>query len=89
MQLAVAQQPAAIDLRLYPGAGVSASFLRWPEELPIHVEAVDRTQPEPDTRFQYFPLASPGPHSLVVKVTWEEGVEVFYAISFTLEDNAK
>jgi hypothetical protein len=49
---------------------------------------VDRFQPDPTTRFQYLPQALPGPYSLVVKVTWEETIEVFYAISFALEDAA-
>jgi hypothetical protein len=89
VQLSVEQQPSAIDVRLYPGAGVSASFLRWPEELPTQVEAVDRAKPEIDVRFQYLPQALPGPYSLVVKVTWGEAVEVYYAISFMLEDAIK
>ena len=86
LRLAVAQRPTAIDVRLYPGAGVSASFLQWPEALPMRVEVVDRLQPQPDTQFQYLPQASPGPYSLVVKVTWGDDVEIFYAISFALEE---
>jgi hypothetical protein len=85
-QLAVEQQPTAIEVRLYPGAGNSASFQRWPEDLPTNIEAVNRSQLEPDTRFQIVPQAPPGLYSLVVKVTWGEDVDVFYAISFTLED---
>lgn len=86
LQLGVEQQPSEIDVRLYPEAGISASFLRWPEELPTQVKAVDRSQPEPATRFQYLAHSVPGPYSLVVQVTWGEGVEVFYAISLALED---
>lgn len=89
LQLAVEDRPTAIDVRLYPGAGVSASFLRWPEELPTRIEAVGRSQPEPSTRFEYLPQAPPGPYSLVVKVTWREDVEAFFAISFMLEDAAR
>ncbi len=89
LQLAVEQQPTAIDVRLYPGTGLSASFLRWPEELPMQVEAADRFQPEPAARFQYLAQSVPGPYSLVVRVSWEEAVEVYYAISFMLEDAIK
>jgi hypothetical protein len=85
----VEQQPTAIDVRLYPGTGISAFFLRWPEELPTQIKAVDRVQPEPATRFQYLAQTVPGPYSLVVKVAWGADVEVFYAISFELEDAAQ
>ncbi|UCC61708.1 MAG: hypothetical protein JSV36_12995, partial [Anaerolineae bacterium] len=88
LQLAVEQRPTAIEVRLYPGAGISASFLRWPEEFPIRIEAADMSQPEPGTRFQYLPQAPEGPYSLVVHIAWGEEVEVFYALSFTLEDAA-
>jgi dipeptidyl aminopeptidase/acylaminoacyl peptidase len=63
---------------------VYASFLRWPEELPTAVEPVEGFRPEAGTRFEYTPAAAPGAYSLVVKVTWEERVEVFYAISVVL-----
>lgn len=84
VRLAVEQRPMAIDVRLYPAAGVSATFLRWPEELPTRVEPVDRFQPELSTTFQYLPQVSSGAYSLVVKVAWEEDVEVFYAISLAM-----
>jgi len=89
LRLTAEQPPVAVDVRLYPGAGVSASFLRWPEELPAHMELVDRFQPEPGVSFQYLPQVSPGEYSLVVKATWEGDVDVFYAISFILEETAK
>ena len=55
----------------------------------MQTEAADAAQLEPDTRFQYLPQAQPGPYSLVVKVTWGEDVEVFYAMSFDLEESAQ
>jgi hypothetical protein len=89
LQLSAEQKPTAIDVRLYPGAGISASFLRWPEELPTRIEAADRFQPEPATRFQYLAQSVPGPYSLVVQVSWGEAVEVYYAVSLMLEDAIK
>jgi hypothetical protein len=82
----VALPPTAVEVRLYPEPGLSASFFRWPEELPTQVDPVDRFQPEPSTDFQYVPSASPGAYSLVVRVTWEEDIDVFYALSFKLAD---
>jgi len=84
VRLVVEQRPMAIDVRLYPAAGVSATFLRWPEELPTRVEPVDRFQPEPSTTFQYLPQVSSGAYSMVVKVAWEEDIEVFYAINLAM-----
>ncbi len=83
-RLAVEETPTAIDVRLYPETGASVTFLRWPEELPIDVKPVDRFQPQPGASFRYLPKVSPGEYSLVVKVTWEERVEVFYAINLTV-----
>ena len=34
VRLAAETEPMTVDVRLYPGAGVSAYFFRWPEELP-------------------------------------------------------
>jgi hypothetical protein len=63
--------------------------MRWPEELPTAVEPVDALQPEAGTRFEYLPTVSLGEYSLVIKVTWEGGIEVFYATSFLLEEPAQ
>lgn len=79
-----AQPPATVELRLYAGAGVSASFMRWPEELPGHAEPVDRFRPDLDGPIEYPVQAPPGTYSLVVRVTWEEDIDLFYAISFVL-----
>jgi hypothetical protein len=80
----VDEQPTAIEARLYPEAGLSASFMRWPEELPTGVEPVAEFQPEPGARFEVPPHVPPGPHSLVVRVAWGEEIEVFYALSLEL-----
>ena len=84
-RLDAAPRPVAVDVRLYAGAGISASFLRWPEELPTGVEPVDSLQPTPSLTFQYLPDQPPGEYSLVVKAVWDGPVDVFYAISFRLE----
>ena len=86
LRLTAEEQPLAIELRLYPGAGVAASFLRWPEELPSQVEPVDRLQPEPSADLSYRTQAESGEYTLVCRVTWEGDVDVFYAISFVVKD---
>jgi hypothetical protein len=86
LQLGMEQRPTEIDVRLYPGAGLSATFMRWPEELPMQAELVDRLQPEPDTVFEYTPQVPAGLYSLVTRVSWGEDVVVFYGLSLALED---
>ena len=78
-------QPITLDIRLYPGAGVSGYFFMWPEELPPAIAPVDRLQPAPSPTFQYVPQQPPGEYSLVVRATWEGPIDVFYAIGLTLE----
>ena len=89
LRLGAEQRLAEIDVRLYPGAGAYASFMRWPEELPTVVEPVDTLQPQAGTRFETLPTALSGAYSLVVKVTWEGGIEVFYATSFLLKETVQ
>jgi hypothetical protein len=84
-RLAAEQRPAMVDVRIYSGTGVSASFFIWPEELPIKVEPVERFQPAPSSAFEYLPQVAPGEYSLVVRAVWEEPIEVFYATSFRVE----
>jgi hypothetical protein len=86
LRFGVDQRPAAVDVRLYPQAGVSASFLRWPEELPTQLTPVERYRLDPGADLEVLPGAQPGEYSLVVRATWEESVDVFYAVSFVLED---
>jgi hypothetical protein len=81
-----AQPPAAIEVRLYPGAGVTATFMRWPEELPDPVEPVERAQIEIAGPITYTPQADPGIYSLVIRIRWQSAADVFYAISFVLEE---
>jgi hypothetical protein len=86
LQLETEQRPTEIELRLYPGAGLAATFMRWPEELPMQAERVDRVQPEPDTAFEYTPQVPAGLYSLVARVSWGEDIVVFYGLSLALED---
>jgi hypothetical protein len=85
LHLAAPQPPKTVDVRLYPGAGVSASFFRWPEELPTGIAPLEQYQPGPASNFQIIPQAPPGGYSLVVRATWEEDVDVFYTLSLGLE----
>jgi len=86
VQLATEQRPTEIDVRLYLGAGLSATFMRWPEELPMQAEMIDRFQPEPVAAFEYTPQVSAGLYSLVARVSWGEDIVVFYGLSLALED---
>ncbi len=79
------QPPTAIEVRLYPEAGLAASFMRWPEELPIPVEPAERALLEIADPITYAPQATPGTYSLVVHIQWQGGIEVYYAASFALE----
>jgi hypothetical protein len=80
-----AAPPAAIEVRLYPGAGAAASFMRWPEELPGETEPVDRAELGAAGPITYTPQAAPGTYALVIRIRWPEGIDVFYAISLALE----
>ena len=79
------QVPSALDIRLYPGAGVSGYFFSWPEELSSAISYMDRPQPAPSPTLQYLPQQPPGEYSLVIKATWDGPIVVFYAIGLTLE----
>jgi hypothetical protein len=60
--------------------------MRWPEELPTQLTPVERYQPDTGTEVEVFPGAQPGEYSLVVRATWEESVDVYYAVSFVLAE---
>jgi hypothetical protein len=79
------RKPDEIELRLYPAAGVSASFMRWPEDLPTGQTPIDLWLPEPDADLDYVVRAGPGEYSLVVRASWEGEANVFYAISFVTQ----
>ena len=79
------RQPTTLEIRLYPGAGVSGDFFKWPEDLPPAIEPLDTLQPAPSLTFQYLPQTLPGEYSLVVRATWDGPIVVFYAIGFTLD----
>ena len=85
LRLAAETEPMTVDVRLHPGAGVSAYFFRWPEELPAGEEPVETLRPAPSRAFQFSLEAPPGEYSLVVRATWHGPVDVFYAVSFRLE----
>ena len=87
LRLTAGDQPLTVEVRLYPAAGVYGSFFRWPEDLPSGEERVDAFVPPASTfyGFQYLPEVPSGAYSLVVRAAWAGPVEVFYAISLTLE----
>jgi Tol biopolymer transport system component len=83
-----AGSPTAIEVRLYPGAGIEATFMRWPEELPDPVEPVERAEIEVADPNTYTPQAAPGTYSLVIRIQWADEVDVFYATSFALVESS-
>jgi hypothetical protein len=76
--------PEAVDVRLYPVVGVSATFGRWPEELPPGVKPVDRVEFGSGTSYGYIPRLPPGEYTLVARATWGEDADVYYALSLRL-----
>ncbi len=78
-------QPQEVEARIYPGAAVSASFFRWPEDLPTGVEPVVQIEQVIGPDFEIRPELSRGDYSMVVRAIWAEGAEVFYAFNFRLE----
>jgi hypothetical protein len=85
LHLAASQPPETVEARLYPSAGASASFFRWPEDLPTGIAPLEQYQLAPAASFQILPQAPPGVYSLVVRAAWGEDIEVFYALSLGLE----
>jgi heat shock protein HslJ len=85
LQFGVETQPESVEVRIYPGAGVSASFFRWPEELPTGVQPVAQFDRVTGPDFEIQPGLSQGEYSMVIRGVWEAGIEMFYALSFALE----
>jgi hypothetical protein len=77
--------PVTLEARIYSGADVSGSFMRWPEDLPPANQALETFQIEPGTNFEIEPRLESGNYSLVVRATWEGSIEVFYALGLTVE----
>ncbi len=84
-RLGAESQPDRVEARLYPRPGLSASFFHWPEELPEGIEPVEQFQPEALSSFEIWPEAPHGEYSVVIRVVWEDAVEVFFALSIRLE----
>lgn len=85
LHLGAERPPESVEVRLYPEPGLSASFFRWPEELPIGAEPVKRFQFGATSSFHLLPEVPPGEYSVVVRAVWDEAIDVFYAASVRLE----
>ena len=81
----VETQPESVQVRIYPGGNVSASFFMWPEDLPPGVEPVAQFEVVVGRAFEIAPQLPQGEYSMVIRAAWQEGVEVFYALSLNLE----
>ena len=85
LRLGADHRPTSVEIRLYAGVGKSGSFGQWPDELPGGEAPADTLQPEASLEFVFDPAVPQGEYTLVVRATWEGTVEVFFAISLTLE----
>jgi heat shock protein HslJ len=85
LRLSGEKPPERVEVRIYPGTGISASFFMWPEDLPTGAEPVARFEQVPGPDFSFTPQIPPGEYSVVIRAVWEGGVEVFYAFSLTTE----
>jgi hypothetical protein len=87
LRFTVKHRPTKVEVRLYPSAGVSGSFLKWPEELPTGREPIEQLQPDPGSEVRVPLQVPPGTYTLVVRARWEGEIDVFYAISFLLRES--
>jgi heat shock protein HslJ len=78
------KQPDSVVARIYAKPGVSASFFRWPEELPGGAEPVAVFDEITDQSLVLEPQLPPGEYSMVIRAAWAGDVEVFYAFSFKI-----
>ena len=85
LQFGADVQPESVEVRIYPGAGVSASFFRWPEDLLAGVEPVAQFGRVAGPDFEILAQIPQGVCSMVVRATWADGAEVFYALGLSLE----
>jgi len=82
LHFGVGEPPDTLAARVYTGTGVSASFLRWPEELPGGAEPVAVFDEITGQRLEIESPLSRGEYSVVIRATWKGEIEVFYAFSF-------
>jgi hypothetical protein len=85
MKFFVDNIPVTLEARVYSEAGISGSFMRWPEDLPPANQAVATFEIEPATKFEIDPQLASGNYSLVVRAIWEGPIEVFYALGLAVE----
>lgn len=85
LRFGVETQPESVEVRIYPGASVSASFFMWPEDLPTGVKPVARFERVASPEFEILPGIPKGEYSMVIRAVWEGDIEVFCALNFRLE----
>jgi len=76
--------PDSIVARVYAGTGVSASFFRWPEELPGGAEPVAMLDVVAVQSLRFEPKLTPDEYSVVIQAAWDGDIEVFYAFSLRI-----
>jgi heat shock protein HslJ len=76
--------PDRVAARVYAGTGLSASFFRWPEELPGGAQPVVVLDDFAGQSFELEPQLASGEYSVVIQAAWDGDIEVFYAFSFRI-----
>jgi hypothetical protein len=85
LEFAAEKQPEGVEARIYVGPGVSASFFRWPEELPGGTEPVAVFDEITGQAVNLEPQFPAGEYSLVIRAVWGGDIEVFYGFSFQIQ----
>jgi hypothetical protein len=76
--------PESVAARVYAELDVSASFFRWPEELPGGTGPVAVFDEIAGQSLEIQSSLPKGEYSVVVRATWDGDIEVFYAFSFRI-----
>jgi heat shock protein HslJ len=84
LKFATEKQPEGVEARVYAGPGVSASFFRWPEELPGGAEPVAVFGDITSQTLQLGSELPAGEYSVVIRAVWAGDSEVFYAFSIRI-----
>ena len=85
VRFAADEAPTTVKLRLYPMPGVSGRSLTWPEGLPGGPQPVESLAVGGALSVSHTFVYGPGDYTLVVRATWDEHVDVFYALNLQLE----
>ena len=75
-----APDPTMVEARLY-GGGLTATFGRWPDELPTDAAEVHRFEQATADGLGALPSLAGGPYSLVVRAEWAPDAHSFFPLN--------